>query len=88
MTTANSNPIRHIVEPRDVPAAKAARRMHLTVKEFAACLSGLLKRGFPGADETTGHYDLRAIDAWMDRRSGLASGAPVADNRNDGSLAG
>ena len=63
--------LRARVDPRDVPAEKAARRLHLTARQFAALLPDLRRRGFPAADPTTGHYDLKAIDAWMDRRSRL-----------------
>lgn len=57
------------IEPRDVPAEKAARRLGLTMARFSGILPELRRRGFPAADPTTGHYDLKAIDAWMDRRS-------------------
>jgi hypothetical protein len=38
----------------------------------------LLARGFPSPDATTGNTDLKAVEAWQDRRSGL-SAAVVAD---------
>jgi hypothetical protein len=60
--------IRYSVEPYDVPASKAARRLHLTLKEFRSKLPELKKRGFPQADPTTGHYYLPAIDQWMAAR--------------------
>ena len=63
--------IRFRVDPRDVPAEKAARRLHLTLGEFTAKLPDLLVRGFPGPDPTTGMFDLAAIDAWMDARHDL-----------------
>ena len=65
--------IRYPVEPRDVPAVKAARRLHLTLEEFETCLPRLRARGFPTADPDTGRFDLKAIDDWMDRRSGLST---------------
>jgi hypothetical protein len=58
---------RHIrirVDPGDVPAEKAARRLCLTEAQFLERLPQLLLRGFPAADPTTGMYDLDAIDAW------------------------
>src|SRR5262249_9045055 len=58
--------IRYRVEPRDVPASKAARRMHLSLEEFRAKLPELLRRGFPPADPTTGMFFLPAIDRWME----------------------
>ena len=60
--------IRHRVEPRDVPPEKAARRLGLTLSRFDALLPRLNTRGFPLPDPDTGLYDLRAIDAWADRR--------------------
>jgi hypothetical protein len=62
--------IRFRVDPRDVPADKAARRLHLTPAEFGAKLPELLARGFPAPDPTTGMYDLDAIDQWMTARHG------------------
>jgi len=73
--------VRFPVEPRDVPTAKAARRLHLTEAEFREKLSALLTRGFPRADETTGMYDLKAIDEWMDKRSGLTMSMGARDSR-------
>ena len=63
--------VRYRVDPRDVPAEKAARRLHLTPTQFEAKLQELQVRGFPAPDPTTGMYDLCAIDAWMDARSNL-----------------
>jgi hypothetical protein len=64
------NSIRYRVDPRDVPAEKAARRLHLSSAEFAAKLPELLARGFPAPDPTTGMYDLTTIDEWMTARHG------------------
>jgi hypothetical protein len=63
------------VEPRLVPAAKAARRLHLTEVEFMTKRSALSAVGFPQPCPITGHFDLKAIDAWLDRRAGLSHGA-------------
>jgi hypothetical protein len=71
-------PVRFRVQPRDVPAVKAARRLHLTQAEFEACLPELTDRGFPRADPTTGMYDLNGIDAWMDLR---VFNVPFGDKR-------
>lgn len=60
--------IRYRVDPGDVPADKAARRLHLTPERFTAVLPDLLRRGFPAADPTTGMYDLDAIDLWRKGR--------------------
>ena len=49
---------------------------------MGAALPGLLARGFPAADATTGNYDLDAIDLWRrQRHSGEQNrnpGSPVA----------
>lgn len=71
--------IRFPVDPRDVPPEKAARRMHLTPAEFHAMLPALIARGFPVPDPTTGMFDLKAIDCWMDERSGLTAKASKRD---------
>jgi len=60
--------IRKRVDPRDVPPAKAARRLHLTLEQFEAKKEELFDRGFPQPDPTTGNYDLVKIDLWMDDR--------------------
>jgi hypothetical protein len=79
LSELHANAIRFPVEPRDVPIAKAARRLHLTVSDFERALPRLLDRGFPRADPDTGHYDLKAIDEWMDRRSGLVKTVAAPD---------
>lgn len=56
------------VEPRDVPARAAAIRLGMSEARFLEDLPLLIARGFPQPDETTGHFDLSAIDAWCDRR--------------------
>lgn len=61
--------IRHRVDPGDVPAEKAARRLHLTLDRFNELLPKLTARGFPAADPDTGYYDLDAIDMWRKRRN-------------------
>lgn len=63
--------IRFPVDPRMVPAVKAARRLHLTEAEFERILPRLLLRGFPRADPDIGNYDLKAIDAWLDAQMGV-----------------
>jgi hypothetical protein len=79
-TPANDNrptgaAIRFPVEPRLVPAQKAARRLHLSFSEFRDKLAELRIAGFPPPCPVTGHYDLKAIDIWLDCRSGLAASA-------------
>jgi hypothetical protein len=60
--------MRFRVMPGDVPPESAARRLGLSLGEFHERLPALLQRGFPPADETTGHYCLEAIDQWRLRR--------------------
>ena len=69
MTDGGSTSIRYRVDPRDVPAVKAARRLHLSEHEFRQKLPDLIRRGFPEADPTTGMFDLEAIDEWRRRRN-------------------
>jgi hypothetical protein len=63
--------VRFRTSPRDVPPVEAARRLGLSLGAFLKSLPDLRERGFPEPDSTTGHYDLKAVDAWMDRRSGF-----------------
>ena len=57
--------MRFRVEPGDVPAEYAARRLGLSYpKEFEAKLPNLYERGFPRPDADTGNFDLDAIDRW------------------------
>ncbi|MGN8022204.1 hypothetical protein ACTJJ7_15980 [Phyllobacterium sp. 22229] len=65
--------IRFSIDPRLVPPVKAARRLHLTLAEFEDKRRALEQIGFPEAFPITGFYDLAAIDAWLDRRSGLGN---------------
>jgi hypothetical protein len=64
--------IRYRIDPRDLPPEKVARRLHLTKERFEELLPNLRARGFPAADPTTGNFDGKAIEAWMDQRSGLS----------------
>jgi hypothetical protein len=72
--------VRFTVDPRYVPPQKAARRMHLTAPEFTDALPKLLLAGFPAPCPITGHFDLHAMDTWMDRRAGIVQFATVAAN--------
>ena len=53
----------------DVPPVTAARRMGLSLDAFGELLPDLVARGFPQADETTGNFDLDAIDTWRRARN-------------------
>ena len=60
------------IVPRDVPASAVARLLGISEARFADCVPDLLARGFPGPDATTGNFDLKAVEVWQDRRSGLS----------------
>lgn len=71
--TPTASAIRFAVDPRMVPVVKAARRLHLTAIEFEAKRVALEAIGVPPPCPVTGHYDLKAIDAWMDGRVASSS---------------
>lgn len=73
---------RYLIEPGDVPAHIAARRMGLSEADFLVALPELLLRGFPSRDETTGLFDLTAIDEWRKARH-QRRGPHLALNAND-----
>ena len=52
----------------DRPPDVAARHLGLSAEAFKAALPALLQRGFPRPDETTGNFDLDAIDRWRRAR--------------------
>jgi hypothetical protein len=62
----------HLPPGGDVPPIVAARRLGLSLEAFQEALhkpvDGLLARGFPAPDPTTGNFDLDAIDAWRRTR--------------------
>ncbi|GBU17265.1 MAG: hypothetical protein COT28_03515 [Methylobacterium sp. CG08_land_8_20_14_0_20_71_15] len=59
----------YIPDVGDVPASKVAARMGFaSARDFAAALPGLVARGFPMPDPTTGHYCIEAVDSWRRRR--------------------
>ena len=56
------------IDPGDVPASYAARRLGISEAAFRLALPDLEARGFPRADPTTGNFDLQAIDEWRRQR--------------------
>lgn len=76
--------MRFQVSPRCVPANVAARRIGLSESVFLQHEPRLRQYGFPLPDPVTGNYDLVAIDAWLDRRSGLSQQALRAIDAADG----
>ena len=77
--------MRFRVEPRDVPPEMAARRLGVTFAGFNAALPGLIARGFPAADPSTGNFDLQAIDRWCDARHAHLFGAAATMGPRDAS---
>lgn len=73
------------VEPRDVPAEAAARRLGMKVEDFDVALPNLVARGFPQRDPDTGNFDLKAVDRWCDARNPHLFGMPVAMDARDAS---
>jgi hypothetical protein len=69
--------IRYAIDPRDIPAEKVARRLHLTLSEFLSLTQRLFARGFPHPDPDTGNFDSVAIERWMDARSGLSTAGDI-----------
>ena len=69
------NKVRFRVDPRGISREKAARRLGIDVTHFDLIEDDLYAQGFPRADPLTGMWDLKAIDAWMDARSGIGSTA-------------
>lgn len=67
------NDIRYKVDPRLVPPQKAARYLHLTLHQFQDALPSLIARGFPHPCPVIGHFDLAAINHWLDRQSGIGN---------------
>jgi hypothetical protein len=76
MNAARQSPqsasVRFPLRPRLVPPAKVARWLFLSVDDFRTLLPKLRLEGFPAPCPVTGHYDLLALEAWQDKRSGLA----------------
>jgi hypothetical protein len=70
--------MRFRVEPRDVPAELAARRLGMNVAAFSAALPNLIARGFPAPDPDTCNFDLAAVDRWCDARHPHLFGAGAA----------
>jgi hypothetical protein len=64
---ASTPHIRFRVDPADVPAEKAARRLHLTAQSARCCLACSCG-DFPPADLDAGMHDLDAIDRWRAAR--------------------
>lgn len=69
------------VPNRGMAAVETAYYLGLSQGRFAELLAALQAEGFPTADPTTGRYDRRAVDLWLDRRAGLAEPCSDLDQR-------
>ncbi|MBL8642636.1 MAG: hypothetical protein JNK21_01795 [Rhodospirillaceae bacterium] len=74
------------VETRGWTLEMVAARLGVSVTWFQENRQSLESEGFPVADKLlAGRYDGRAVDAWWDRRSGIAAnddtGVDVARER-------
>lgn len=72
--------VRFRVDPRLVPVRIVARLFGLQTDDFRMKLAELRGLGFPSACPVTGHFDLKAIEAWLDRRAGLTPPDPMTDS--------
>ena len=77
--------MRFRVDPRDVPAEVAARRLGKSVADFEALLPKLIARGFPAPDPDTGNFDMVAMDRWCDARHAHLFGGAAAMQARDAS---
>jgi hypothetical protein len=59
------------LETSEIAGFETQPRYHFTGTDQQ---DNLFARGFPPPDPDTGMYDLRAIDAWMDRRNTITRG--------------
>jgi hypothetical protein len=57
--------------PRGLIEYETAGYIGLGPTDFSRVLPQLEAEGFPKPDPVTGRRDLKAIDAWLDARSGL-----------------
>jgi hypothetical protein len=81
--------MRFKVQPRDVPADEAAKRLGIGRAVFDERLPNLIARGFPKADPDTGNFDLAAIDRWCDmRHQHLFNERPIIGARDAGDVVG
>jgi predicted DNA-binding transcriptional regulator AlpA len=61
------------VTPRGWTAAQVAGRLGVSVSWFHDNRADLHKANFPQCDGLTGRWDSKAIEIWMDKRSGIAA---------------
>ncbi|MBP2290767.1 hypothetical protein [Azospirillum rugosum] len=66
--------------PRLMTALDVATYLNRSEQWFAMKRPQMEEAGFPRPDPLLGLYDQRAIDLWLDRRSGLATASPANDS--------
>jgi ABC-type glycerol-3-phosphate transport system substrate-binding protein len=54
----------------------AARRLGISVNDFKERIDAFEKAGFPSPDPVTGHYDIEAIDRYIEARNPKLFGKP------------
>lgn len=59
------------ITPRGLKTCDVAAYLGLSQTDFFRKRAAMEAAGFPRPDPITRRYDRRAIDAWLDRRSGL-----------------
>lgn len=77
---------RYIPPPRAWNEAQVAARLNRGLEWFRKNRVTLEKDGFPRKDTLLDGWDSKAIDLWMDRRSGLVLAANDAENQLLGAI--
>lgn len=71
---------RFTFSPRLMTALDVATYLNRSEQWFAMKREKMEASGFPRPDPLLGLYDQRAIDLWLDRRSGLVAASPANDS--------
>lgn len=66
--------------PRLMTALDVATYLNRSEQWFAHKRPQMEAAGFPRPDPLLGLYDQRAVDQWLDRRSGLVAASPANDS--------
>lgn len=64
----NAPAVRFRLDPAYASPEKIARLLCLTPAQFSTCCPKLYARGFPVPDETTGMFDIEAVERWRKRQ--------------------
>lgn len=71
--------VKFMPEPRGWTQVQVCARLGLSLSRFQEVKKQLKDEGMPQPDPITGRTDANALEAWMDRRSGLVSPANDAE---------